>query len=185
MKILISILLLFIYSSSSFSSFGITNEVKTVDSVDPLKFIGTWYRISSRPIIFEPNCACARQVLTAKPNNSVGVYNTCNKNVVGGKLVTIGGYASPLDNTFTKFDVHFKGAPLTGSYWVIALDTDYRWAVVSDKYGYSLYVMSREPQLAPELYKEAVLEASSNGAPVDKLVMQVQNGCAPYPSENN
>jgi len=183
MKNLISLLLVLIYSVSTFASFGMTNNLKTVESVDPLKFVGTWYRISSRPIIFEPSCACARQVLKANENNTVGVYNTCNKGVVGGKLVTIGGYASPIDNTYTKFDVHFKGAPLTGSYWIIALDAEYRWAVVSDKYGYSLYVMSREPQLSPELYKEAINEATLNGAPVEKLEMQVQDGCAPYPSD--
>ena len=166
-----------------FSGLSLASSIKTVSSVDPLKFIGTWYRISSRPIIFEPSCACARQVLSASSNNTVGVYNTCNKDLVGGKLVSIGGYASPLDNSYTKFDVHFKGAPLTGSYWVVALDADYNWTVVSDKYGYSLYVMSRDPQLSAEDYKKALTEAASNGAPVEKLEMQVQDGCAPYPPE--
>jgi len=161
--------------------FGITSTVTTVDAVDPQKFVGTWYRISSKPIIFEPNCACARQVLTAKSDNTIGVYNTCDKEVVGGPLVSIGGYAVPNDNTFAKFDVHFTGVSQVGSYWIIALDADYRWAVVSDSYGYSLYVMSREPQLAPDLYQQAVKAAAANGGLVDKLVMQVQSGCAPYP----
>ena len=101
--------------------------------------------------------------------------------MVGGELVSIGGYAVPNDPSFAKYDVHFTGVGPTGSYWVIALDSDYRWAVVSDKYGYSLYVMSREPQLAPELYQAALSAAAANGAPIEKLVMQVQEGCSPYP----
>ena len=183
MKSLLIVTFIFAFSSSpAFALFGITSDVTAVSSVDPLKFMGTWYRISSKPIIFEPTCACARQVLNAKSDNTVGVYNTCDKNTVGGDLVTIGGYAVPTDRSYAKFDVHFTGVFPTGSYWIIALDPDYRWTVVSDKYGYSLYVMSREPELAPELYQAAVSAAAANGAPVDKLVMQVQEGCAPYPA---
>ena len=178
MKSFTLVLFFLIFSSSSFA-----RSIKTVDSVDPQKFVGTWYRISSRPIILEPSCACARQVLKANSNNTVGVLNTCNKDSVGGKPVSIEGYATPLDNSFSKFDVRFKGAPLTGSYWVVALDDDYNWAVVSDKYGFSLYVMSRKPQLSKDDYMKAITEAASNGAPVDKLEIQVQNGCQPYPPE--
>jgi apolipoprotein D and lipocalin family protein len=186
MKSLFTVLVLSIglMSSPAFALFGITSDVTTVSSVDPAKFVGTWYRISSKPTIFEPTCACARQVLTAKSDSTIGVYNTCDKNVVGGQQVTIGGYAVPNDSSFAKYDVHFTGVWVTGSYWVIALDPNYQWTVVSDSYGYSLYVMSRQPELTSDIYQTAVSAAAANGAPVDKLVKQVQEGCAPYPPIN-
>jgi apolipoprotein D and lipocalin family protein len=169
-------LMLMVSATSAFALFGI----KTVSTLEPLKFVGTWYRISSKPIIFEPACACARQVLNANADGTVGVYNSCDKKVLGGELVEIGGYAQPVDQTFTKLAVHFKGVPFAGSYWVVALDSQYRWTVVSDKFGYSLYVMSREPQLSSDLYAAAVAAAAANGAPTTKLKMQVQEGCS-YP----
>ena len=179
MKFLSIGMLLFLTTNVASAWFGIS----TVSSVDPAKFVGTWYRISSNPIIFEPACACARQVLSGKSDGTVGVYNTCNKDEVKGEPVSIKGYATPDDSTFTKLSVHFEGVSMTGSYWIVGLDEQYRWTVVTDSFGYSLYVMSRTPTLSAADYAAATAQASSNGVSVSKLEMQVQDGCS-YPPTN-
>lgn len=153
-------------------------EIKTVDKVDLAKFAGTWYRISANQIIFEPKCACARQVLTPTADGKVAAHNSCNEEFVSGKLTEVRGTAMPVDASGSKLAVDF-GFPWKGDYWIIALDASYRYAVVTDRFGYSLYVMSRAPTLESELYDEAVLEASSQ-VNTKNLVMQTQRDCR-YP----
>ena len=62
------------------------------------------------------------------------------------------------------------------------MDSFYRYAVVTDSRGYSLYVMSRTPELSNELYQEALTVAKNNNVNVEKLVVQSQAGCQ-YPPE--
>lgn len=173
-KFLISALFM---SSFAFAHFGI----KTVSSVDVSKFLGTWYRISSKPVVFEPKCRCARQVLDAKEDGTISVYNSCNKVDATGKLVEIRGTAKALDSSASKLSVDF-GLPWKGSYWIVAVDPQYRYAVVSDSLGYSLYVMSRLPTLSSELYDEAVQAAKLNNISLKRLVVQPNDGCN-YPPE--
>lgn len=172
------IVLVILASSMAFAHFGI----KTVDSVEVPKFLGTWYRISANPVVFEPKCLCARQVLSANPEGNVSVYNSCNKADATGKLVEIRGTAKAIDASATKLSVDF-GLPWKGSYWIVALDSQYRYAVVSDSLGFSLYVMSKSPTLSAELYEEAVNAAKLNHVNVSRLVMQPQTVCN-YPPES-
>ncbi|MBY0415342.1 MAG: lipocalin family protein [Bdellovibrionales bacterium] len=154
---------------------------KTVPFVDLSRFAGNWYQISHKPLFFEEkNCACARQQLTATSDPRViGVFNSCNKSNATGELQTIEGTAYNLDPaTNAKFEVDFN-LPFKGSYWVIGLDPDYRFTVVSDKHKYSLYILSKTPVLAPELYKEALALAAEQ-LDISKLVITDQENCL-YP----
>ena len=40
--------------------------------------------------------------------------------------------------------------PFWGDYWIIDLDEDYRWAVVSEAEGRFLWILAREPQMDEE-----------------------------------
>ncbi len=175
-KLLILIQLICVYSFS----YGATN-IKTAANVDAAQFLGTWYRIAANPIIFEPSCVCARQVLNLQASGKIGVYNSCNKKDTAGKLVEIRGTAQPKDSSVSKLSVDF-GLPWKGSYWIIAVDLYYRWAVVSDSMGYSLYVMSKTTDLSPELFAEAIQAATANNVSVKRLKIQSQAGCV-YPPE--
>ena len=156
-------------------------EPQTVPYVDLTKYVGDWYQISHIPMIFEGgNCACARQRLTAdtKPN-VVDVFNSCNTGDARGEPKTIKGEATNQDlKTNAKFLVDFHMGFL-GTYWVIGLDPDYRYAVVTDKDEMSLYILSKTPTLSPELYQEAVALAAKQ-MDTSKLVMTDQKDCS-YP----
>ncbi len=160
--------------SSSFA------KVQTLDKVDLGKFAGTWYRISANPIIFEPKSACARQVLTPVPDSKVAVYNS-GISEANGKLFEIRGTAEAIDQTGSKLAIDF-GLPWKGTYWIIALDRQYRYAAVTDAHGYSLYIMSRTPALDAKLYQEAV-DAASLHVNTKKLQMENQTNCH-YPPVN-
>jgi apolipoprotein D and lipocalin family protein len=154
-------------------------EIKTVGQIDFVKFAKTWYQIARNPLIFEYGCVCSRQVLTAKPEGKVGVFNTCNFRTPQGRINQISGAASIIDqNEPGKLAVDF-GLPWKGSYWIIALDPDYRYTVVTDRRQNSLYILSETPLMAPELFAKAMSEAQVQ-VDVSKLKMTQQEGCI-YP----
>lgn len=165
--IIISIILL---GSNSFA------KINTLDKVDLGKFAGTWYRIAANPILFEPKSACARQVLTPTAG-PISVYNSAILQS-SGKLFEIGGTADPVDSTGSKLNVDFGGGR-KGSYWIIAFDPANGYAAVTDSWGYSLYIMSRTPALAANLYQKAVAEASAQ-VNTKRLQIEEQTNCS-YP----
>ncbi len=154
-------------------------KVKTLEKVDLGRFAGTWYRISANPIAYEPKSACSRQVLTPTADGRVAVYNSGN--VSSGKLFEIRGFAEPIDSSGSKLEVDF-GLPWKGSYWIIGLDSDYRYAVVTDAYSYSLYIMARTPQMDPQDYRKMVAQVAGM-IDTSRLRMERQAGCT-YPPIN-
>lgn len=150
--------------------------------MDLSQFLGTWYRISSNPVVFEPKCLCARQVLSPSKDNRVAVYNSCTRDNSSRKIIEIKGFASALDNTGSKLSVDF-GLPWKGSYWIIGFDPDQGYAVVTDKWGYSLYLMSRTPEVSSDLYNKMVSIAKNAGAETNRLQIQSHAACT-YPISN-
>ena len=164
-----------------FMLFGVVQtaqaQLRTVPYVEVERYLGTWYQIARNPLIFEGNCICSRQVLSLGQGR-VDVYNSCNEPATG-ELREIRGFATNNDpSSNAQFTVDF-GLPHKGQYWIIGLDVDYRFAVVSDPSLLSLYILSKTPTLSPELYEEAVALAAEQ-LDVSKLRMTPQVGCA-YP----
>lgn len=166
-------------STVLFFSFQAEASLKTVPYVDVSRYLGTWYQISRNPLMFEDGCVCSRQVLTVRDDGNVGVYNSCNAETVNGRLKEIRGYAVNMDPASnSKFKVDFY-LPHKGDYWIIGLDSEYRYAVVSDPSKKSLYILSKTPTLDQDLYEQAVAEAATQ-IDTSKLEMTVQQGCT-YP----
>ncbi len=158
------------------------DELETVPYVNLGRYVGTWYQIARNPIFFETGCVCSRQVLTPQENGTVSVYNTCNDRTPAGELKEIRGtaeVADPVSNA--KLIVDFN-LPFKGDYWIIGLDRDYTWAVVSDPKRQVLYVLSKTPTLAEEDYSKAV-QSVSKKIDTTKLTKTLQQGCS-YPTLN-
>jgi apolipoprotein D and lipocalin family protein len=115
----------------------------------------------------------------------VGVENTCNLLTTDGAFVDLKGSVvysdpNPADAyASSKFTVtfNFQGQMVSGSYWVVGLDSQYRYAVVSDESGQTLYILSRNPTLPAALYDQALQEAKQQNLDISKLTLTEQNGC--------
>ncbi len=59
-------------------------------------------------------------------------------------------------------------------YWIIDLDPEYRWAVVGEPGRDYLWVLSRDPQLDAELYRQIVDRATKRGFDTGKLLKTPQ-----------
>ncbi len=153
---------------------------ETVSFVDLDQYAGRWYQIARNPLWFEPrDCTCTQQTLTAREDGVIDVFNSCTEGGPDGELRTIRGTATNDDpETNAKFTVDFN-QPFKGSYWIIGLDEEYRWAVVTDRREYSLYILSKTPELDEELYNAAVAKAAEQ-LDTDKLLITSHEGCT-YP----
>lgn len=163
----------------SFSAQKAEANLTTVSHVDLSRYAGTWFQMARNPHPFEAGCVCARQILTPANDGRIEVFNTCNNQTVNGPIRSIRGYATNDDSrTNARFTVDF-GLPRKGAYWIIGLDPQYRYAVVSEPSKESLYILSKTPELSPELYAEALAKAAEQ-LDTSRVTRTLQQGCT-YP----
>lgn len=163
----------------SFFATPVFAEPITVPYVDLSRYAGVWYQIARKNAPFETGCVCSRQALTPMPSGAIEVYNSCNERVPSGALREIRGVATiddPVSNA--RLSVDF-GLPSKGSYWIVGLEENYRYAVVTDNSGYIVYVLAKTPTLPPLLLEQALAEAGSQ-LDISGLSFTQQEGCA-YP----
>jgi apolipoprotein D and lipocalin family protein len=129
----------------------------TVEYVDLARYAGRWYEIARYPNSFERNCAGVTADYTPLPNGEIEVLNTCRKFTIDGRLESAKGTARVVDTeTNAKLKVRFFG-PFEGDYWIIGLDDeDYQYAVVGEPGRRFLWILSRTPQMDPEVYDSII-----------------------------
>ena len=64
--------------------------------------------------------------------------------------------------------------PLRGDYWVLALDPEYRWALVGHPDRKYLWVLSRTRSMDDAVYAGIVEQAKAQGYDVSKLRRTLQ-----------
>ena len=155
-----------IYSNLPFS-----NPPETVSKVDLYRYVGTWYEISSIPAFFSRGCSCSTANYTDLGDGTIKVWNSCLKN---GKREGVEGKAWPADETNSKLKVQFYW-PFTGYYWIVALDAEYRWAVVSDPIKEYMWILSRTKEMQENVYNNLISYLKNRDLPVEKLVRTNEN----------
>jgi apolipoprotein D and lipocalin family protein len=135
------------------------NPVTALPSLNVPSYMGTWYQVAWFPNRFQKQCvsdtaATYRQL----PDERVEVVNRCK--VADGSVESITGVARPAAAAIrgtrlepAQLEVSFLPAalrwlPIWGSYWVIQLADDGRYAVVSEPQRNYLWVLARAPQLS-------------------------------------
>lgn len=152
-------------------------QTHTVASVDVKKYLGDWYEIASIPQSFSRGCECTKAHYRLKKNGQLAVTNTCRKGPINSKISTAKGCAKIVDKkSNAKLKVTFFW-PFFGDYWIIGLDAEYRYAVVSNPEGSTLWILSRTPTLPKNLLDEALDIAEKNNIDTKKLSYTVQNNC--------
>ncbi len=180
MKILNRALFFILWSIASLASHAALAETQPVPAVDLDRYLGDWYEIASIPQPYTKGCFCTRARYSLKTDGDILVDNTCHKNSVDGKLSEAKGSAYVVDKvTNAKLSVTFFW-PFYGDYWIIGLDPYYRYALVSNRDGSDLWILSRTPKLDPEFYQRALQIADDNGIDITQLHVTEQQGCS-YP----
>jgi len=148
--------------------------VASVVAVDLDRYAGKWFEIASFPMFFQRKCVGDTTATYAlAPNGTVSVVNRCrtHKGVdeATGTATVVEGFSN------SRLKVSFFW-PFKADYWVIGLDTDYRWAVVGSPNRKYLWVLSRTPQLPRPLLDAALASASAQGFDLTQLQYTLQDG---------
>ena len=148
-----------------------TSPLLTVNNVDLNKYLGRWYEIATYPQRFQKGLTNVSATYALK-KGYVEVYNTALK---GNEPKDIKGKAYVVKNSNNaKLKVQFFW-PFKGDYWIIDLDTDYKWAVVSDPTRTTLWILSRTPQMDNGLYQSITESLGEKGYDLSKLVITDQS----------
>ena len=125
----------------------------TVPQVDLDRYVGRWHELARTPNWFQRNCAAdVTADYARRPDGTVSVVNSCRR--ADGAVDRAEGTARVVDPaTNAKLEVAFAPEALRwipavwGSYWVIELAPDYRYAIVGEPSRAYLWVLSRTPAL--------------------------------------
>jgi lipocalin len=138
----------------------------TVPSVDVSRYLGTWYEVGSVKQFFSVGLVNTTANYSLLPDGTIRVENSGNYFSATGPESRIVGSAVPVDASNARLNVSFSGfnsADPPGNYWVVDLDPDYRWAVVSDPTGTTAFLLSRTKVVSPALYQELLDRAAAKG----------------------
>ncbi len=173
--ILLPLFLLFLSSGSS------AHPLQTVSYVDLERYSGKWYEIAKFPNRFQRNCNEATAEYTPLSNGKIVVHNAC-KNLKTGRIKDIVGIAKVKDSeTNAKLSVSFLPAWLRwtgiglGKYWIIDLEQNYQYAVVSEPKRKYLWILSRTPSLDRKTYDSILEKIASQRLEVKRIEFSREN----------
>lgn len=162
--LLLAFLLPFASSSSS-------SPPDTVEQVDLSRYVGKWYEQASIPMVFAWFCKCSTAEYSAGEDGYVKVNNTCHR---FGSFSSKLAKAWTVDSSHSKLKVQFFW-PFSADYWIVDLDPNYQWSVVSNSKKSYLWILSREVRLEKSVYTEIVERLKGRGFPVEELNVSDQS----------
>ena len=171
MRILI-LLLLSVLSACT----GLPEGVESVDSVEPERYLGTWYEIARLDHSFERGMNNVTANYSLRDDGGVRVVN---RGYVAGEWEDAEGKAYFTgDPSVGELKVSFFG-PFYGGYNVIALDKDnYSYSMVAGPNREYLWILAREPEVDASVVDDLVALAASLNFPVDDLIFVEHGGIA-------
>ncbi|GLY49875.1 lipocalin family protein [Lentzea sp. NBRC 102530] len=160
-------------------------EVRPVSSVDLGRYQGRWVQVAAIPQPFQAHCVRNdNAVYTPLPDGQVKVVNSCTR--AGGVPSSLEGRARRTDPASpAKLQVSFARTAdgwsfdKPGTYWVIGLDRDYRWAVIGAPGRRTGFVISRSPAPSRKDVAGMTKALLRNGYDLCEFRITAQDGGAP------
>lgn len=148
---------------------GDAPPLATVASVDLDRYYGTWYEIAAIPNVFQRGCVATRATYGPRADGRIAVLNECRDGGLDGEWRRIEGVAYPAaPGETSRLKVRFFW-PFAGDYWILALDADYRYALVGHPSRDYLWILSRSPALEAATYERLVALAAAQGYDVSRI----------------
>lgn len=151
---------------------------ESVKAIDLNHYTGLWYEIARFDVFFQKNCVGVTAEYTKIAADKISVVNTCHLHKLDGEIKQVRGTARLPDLAFpAQLKVRFDSFPANlfeGDYWVIALDKNYQWAVVSEKTGSYLWILSRTKTMPEKTYDNIIESLKAKGLRTDLLIKTAQ-----------
>jgi apolipoprotein D and lipocalin family protein len=153
-----AIMLIFLLCSCA----GIPRGVIAVNSFESQRYLGKWYEIARFDFKFEKNLNNTTAEYSMNTDGSIRVKNRGLNYVTGEWQEAIGKAKFRGDPSVAELEVSFFG-PFYAGYNVIALDPEYRYALVAGQNFSYLWILSRTPTIPEDVRMEYITLAESLG----------------------
>jgi apolipoprotein D and lipocalin family protein len=148
---------------------GIPAGIDTVTGFAPQRYLGRWYEIARLDHSFERGLVNVTAEYSQGADDKINVVNR-GYDPKEGEWREIKGIAKFVgDPSRGRLEVSFFG-PFYGAYNVVALDAEYRWAMVVGPSTDYLWILARAPQLDAKTLETLVARAKAANFPVETLV---------------
>ena len=152
-----------------FSCAQLPKGAQAVDQFNAQQYLGKWYEIARFDFRFERNLNNTTATYSLNDDATIKVINK-GYNYVKKELSQAEGKAKFVgEKTTASLKVSFFG-PFYGAYNVIALDKDYKYALVVGKNTDYMWILSRETTIPSEIKSEYVNLAKSLGFDTEQLI---------------
>ena len=143
-----------------------------VEDVDYERYLGRWYEIARFPHRFQRNCVATTATYTKRDDGRIGVENQCRNGSFDGEIRRAEAVAWRADpqGSPAKLKVQFFW-PFNGDYWILELDSDYRYAVIGHPDREYLWILSRTRTLDDPTYDDLLERIRAQGydlAPLER-----------------
>jgi apolipoprotein D and lipocalin family protein len=156
------------------SSNSIPDGATAVQNFDLNRYLGRWYEIARLDYYWEKNLDNVTATYSLKPNGDIKVDNR-GRDTRQGKWKESIGKAKPVDDPKeAKLKVSFFG-PFYAGYNVIAIDKDYKYALVVGENRDYMWILSRTQTIPDAVRQEYLNKARAIGYDVSKLVWVKQD----------
>jgi apolipoprotein D and lipocalin family protein len=171
---LTSLLLISICMAGLFSCATIPKGAETVKPFEKEKYLGKWYEIARLDFKFERGLNNTTAEYSLKKNGTIRVKNR-GYNIKKEKWQQSIGKAKFVgEENVAMLKVSFFG-PFYAGYNVIAIDPDYKYALVAGKNLKYLWILSRETVIPAEIKNKYLEIAKGIGYDTSKLLWVEQN----------
>ena len=138
------------------------------------KYLGKWYEIARMDFRFERGLSKVSATYSLNEDGSVKVFNQGYK-ASEGKWKQATGRAKFVGNKNTaSLKVSFFG-PFYAGYHVIALDSEYKYALIAGNNPEYIWILARETSIPEEIRTSYLQKAASIGADTAKLIWTEQD----------
>lgn len=145
--------------------------VTVVERFELERYLGTWYEIARIENSFEKNFSSVTALYSVGEDGSVDVLNRGYDAQKGVWKESRGKAKFVEDPSKGALKVSFFG-PFYSSYNIIGLDSErYEWAIVCGYKKSLFWILGRQPEMEPELFKGLVEKAQSMGFDTGNLVV--------------
>ncbi len=154
-------------------------DLKTVPRVDLRKYSGVWYEIARLPNKFQKDCVGdVTAEYTLQQDGKIKVVNRCRQagRPKPKEAEGIARIANEDKGSNSILEVRFAPAILSflssvwGDYRIIALDDNYRYALVGSQDRKYLWILSRTRTLDEAVYKRLLAAAVEQGFRADQMI---------------
>lgn len=143
--LLMCVILMFLNSCAT-----IPNGATAVKPFDKEKYLGKWYEIARKDFKYERNLSNTTAEYSLNDNGTIKVDNQGYDTITGKWTQAIGKAKFIGEENIAKLKVSFFG-PFYSGYNVIAIDSEYKYALVVGKNLKYLWILSREINIPVEI----------------------------------